>query len=67
NDAKIVFVIDNALWHNRLTRDTTAPKLSLWKEYIIRWLNTHNINVPAKVATAELPEIVVKNLPKKTI
>ncbi|CAF4344335.1 unnamed protein product, partial [Rotaria sordida] len=33
---KIVFVIDNAPWHNRLTNDPMPPKRSWWKEYIIQ-------------------------------
>ncbi|CAF4216022.1 unnamed protein product, partial [Rotaria sordida] len=62
---KIVFVIDNAPWHNRLTNDTMPPKRSWWKEYIIQWLNAHNINVPVKAVKAELLEIAMKNLPEK--
>ncbi len=62
---KIVFVIDNAPWHNRLTNDTMPPKRSWRKEYIIQWLNAHNINVPVKAVKAELLEIAMKNLPEK--
>ncbi|CAF1304862.1 unnamed protein product [Rotaria sordida] len=62
---KIVFVIDNAPWHNRLTNDTMPPKRSWRKEYIVQWLNDHNINVPVKAVKAELLEIAMKNLPEK--
>ncbi|CAF1374247.1 unnamed protein product [Rotaria sordida] len=41
------------------------PKRSWWKEYIIQWLNAHNINVPVKAVKAELLEIAMKNLPEK--
>ncbi|CAF1111355.1 unnamed protein product [Rotaria sordida] len=62
---KIVFVINNAPWHNRLTNDTMPPKRSWRKEYIIQWLNAHNINIPVKAAKTELLEIPMKNLPEK--
>jgi hypothetical protein len=64
-DAKIVLVIDNATWHNRLTNDTTPPKRSWRKEAIIRWLSNHNIVFPEKVVKAELLEIALNNLPEK--
>ncbi|CAF3989642.1 unnamed protein product [Rotaria sordida] len=57
--------MDNAPWHNRLTNDTMPPKRSWWKEYIIQWLNAHNINVPVKAVKAELLEIAMKNLLEK--
>ncbi|CAF4203175.1 unnamed protein product, partial [Rotaria sordida] len=62
---KIVFVIDNAPWHNRLINDTIPPKGSWRKEYIIQWLNAHSINVPVKAAKAVFLKIVIKNLPEK--
>ncbi|CAF1111372.1 unnamed protein product [Rotaria sordida] len=62
---KIVFVIDNAPWHNRLTNDPMPSKRSWRKEYIIQWLNAHSINVPVKAVIAELLEIAMKNLPEK--
>ncbi|CAF3202178.1 unnamed protein product [Rotaria sp. Silwood2] len=64
-DAKIVLVIDNATWHNRLTQDTAPPKRSWRKEAIIQWLNRHNIVVPVKAVKAELLEIAFNNLPEK--
>ncbi|CAF4113132.1 unnamed protein product [Rotaria sordida] len=62
---KIVFVIDNAPWHNRLTNDPMPSKRSWRKEYIIQWLNAHNTSVPVKAVKAELLEIAMKNLPEK--
>ncbi|CAF3057342.1 unnamed protein product [Rotaria sp. Silwood2] len=61
---KIVLVIDNAPWHNRLTNDTMSPK-SRGRKNIIQWLNAHNIDVPAKAVKAELLDIAMKNLPEK--
>ncbi|CAF4982293.1 unnamed protein product [Rotaria sp. Silwood1] len=62
---KIVLVIDNAPWHNRLTNDTMPPKRSWRKEHIIQWLNTHSIDVPVKAVKAELLDITMKKLPEK--
>jgi hypothetical protein len=62
---KIVLIIDNTPWHNRLTSDTMPPKRSWRKEYIIQWLNNHNIDVPVKAVKAELLDIAMKNLPEK--
>ncbi|CAF3892593.1 unnamed protein product [Rotaria sp. Silwood2] len=62
---KIVLVIDNGPWHNRLTNDTMPPKRSWRKEHIIQWLNTNNIDVPVKAVKAELLDIAMKNLPEK--
>ncbi|CAF4384183.1 unnamed protein product, partial [Rotaria sordida] len=42
------------------------PSNRSWrKEYIIQWLNAHNINVPVKAVKAELLEIAMKNLPEE--
>ncbi|CAF4839387.1 unnamed protein product [Rotaria sp. Silwood2] len=62
---RIVLVIDNAPWHNRLTNYTMPPKRSWRKEHIIQWLNTHNIDVPVKAVKTELLDIAMKNLPEK--
>jgi hypothetical protein len=64
-DAKIVLVIDNATWHNRLTNDTTPPKRSWRKEAIMRRLSSHNIVFPEKVVRTQLLEIALNNLPEK--
>ncbi|CAF4673385.1 unnamed protein product, partial [Rotaria sp. Silwood2] len=62
---RIVLVIDNAPWHNRLTNYTMPPKRSWRKEHIIQWLNAHNIDVPVKAVKTELLDIAMKNLPEK--
>ncbi len=61
---KIVFVIDNAPWHNRLTNDTMPPRRSWQKQYVVEWLNAHNINLPVKAVKAELLEIAMKIYPR---
>jgi hypothetical protein len=62
---KIVLVIDNTPWHNRLTNDTMLPKQSWRKECIIQWLNNRNIDVTVKAVKDELLDIAMKNLPEK--
>jgi hypothetical protein len=63
--AKVVIVLDNATWHNRLTDETSPPKRSWRKELIIEWLRRHNIPLPVKATKAELIELAFSNLPQK--
>lgn len=63
--AKVVIVLDNATWHNRLTDETSPPKRSWRKELIIEWLRRHNISLPDKATKAELIERAFSNLPQK--
>ena len=62
---KVVIVLDNATWRNRLTDETTPPKRSWRKELIIEWPRRHNVPLPAKATKAELMELAFSNLPEK--
>ena len=62
---KMVIVLDNATWENRPTDQTTPPKRSWRKEFIIEWLRRHNVSLPAKATKAESMKLALSNLPKK--
>jgi len=63
--AKILLVLDNAPWHNRLTEDTMPPKRSWRKELISDWLRRHRISIPTKATKAVLLQLAFANLPEK--
>ena len=62
---KIVLIIDNATWHNRLTESTILPKRAWRKELIVQRLVNHNIMVPVKATKAQLFVLALDNLPPK--
>jgi hypothetical protein len=41
--ASIVLIIDNGPWYNRLTDDTIPPRRPWRKQFIVQWVNDHNI------------------------
>jgi hypothetical protein len=65
NDAKVVLVLDNATWYNRLTEDTMPPKRSWRKELISDWLRRHRVSIPIKPTKAVLLQLAFANLPEK--
>jgi hypothetical protein len=64
-DAKVLLVLDNAPWHNRLTEDTMPPKRSWRKELICDWLRHHRVPIPTKATKAVLLQLAFANLPEK--
>lgn len=64
-DSKILMILDNAPWHNRLTEDTMPPKRSWRKELISDWLRHHRISIPTKATKAVLLQLAFANLPEK--
>ena len=64
-DAKVSLILDNAIWHNRLTEETTPPKRSWTKHLIINWLDRHDLPFAENMTKAELLEVALDNLPSK--
>ena len=65
SQARIVIVIDNTTWHNKLTGDTTPPKRSWRKSILQRSLINRKISFNLACTKAELLELAFNNLPAK--
>ena len=65
SQARIAIVIDNATWHNKLTKDTIPPKRSWRKSILQRWLINRKISFNLACTKDELLELAFNNLPAK--
>ncbi|CAF2098836.1 unnamed protein product [Rotaria magnacalcarata] len=64
-DAKVLLVLDNVPWHNRLTEETMPPKRSCRKELISDWLMHRRVPLPTKATKAVLLQLAFANFPEK--
>ncbi|CAF4194494.1 unnamed protein product [Rotaria sordida] len=57
--------LDNATWHNTLTKESIIPKRSSTKGEIQKWLQDRKIHFPEKFVKAQLLQLVCANCPRK--
>jgi hypothetical protein len=49
NKERIAICLDNAPWHNLLTKESIVPKHTSSKQIIQEWLKDHDIEFPVGV------------------
>ncbi|CAF1352201.1 unnamed protein product [Rotaria sordida] len=62
---RIAICLDNATWHNTLTKESIIPKRSSTKGEIQKWLQDRKIHFPEKFVKAQLLQLVCANCPRK--
>ncbi|CAF2967915.1 unnamed protein product [Rotaria sp. Silwood2] len=62
---RIAVCLDNATWHNTLTKESIIPKRSSTKGEIQKWLQDRKIHFPEKFVKAQLLQLVCANCPRK--
>ena len=62
-NGRIVIIIDNATWHNRLITESQSPTRSWKKSLLVEWLTTEKVKYETFMTKAELLELAFKNLP----
>jgi len=64
-DSPSVIVIDNAVYHNKITEQSQSPVSSHRKGEMIGWLGLQGINVDPKLIKSEIYQIVRQHKPKR--